>query len=309
MSQSTVSVPHTISVRADNDAFDFWMEPWNRPDEEYTSGVRVTDEGGDAPRWMQRWVPRIAGLPTCSIGLTRCRSGRSELGQDIYTPSVSVGATHAAPDARPGAGWLYVDEAARVLDVDRSDELTLTFGVTGPPSLAQFAQQLAHRAAPAYNRPTDWSRQIGFEPGVIARYEQQRRWASSQLGPWGFDVVRDVAVSAGNVATNAELGFKTRVGWHLSHPWLPSADHTEVALVAGATGRAVARDLFLDGNTFYGGPRAGHKPFVGSGEVGLTITHNWASVTYRAVEDTRAYAAGPRTHPWASMVAAVTFDR
>jgi hypothetical protein len=306
MSQSAPSLPHTISVRADNDAFDFWMEPWNRPDEEYTSGVRITDEGGDAPKWMRRW---LSGLPACSVGLTRCRSGRRELGQDIYTPSVSVGATHAAPNARPNAGWLYVDESGRVLDEDRSDELTLSLGVTGPPSLAQFTQTLAHRAAPAFNRPTDWSRQIGFEPGVIARYEQRRRWLPSELGPVGFDLVPNVAVSAGNVATNAEVGFETRVGWHLSHPWLPSANHTEVALVAGATGRAVARDLFLDGNTFYGGPRVGHEPFVGSGELGLTITHNWASVTYRAVEDTRSYAAGPKTHPWASMVAAVTYDR
>jgi hypothetical protein len=27
------------------------------------------------------------------------------------------------------------------------------------------------------------------------------------------------------------------------------------------------------------------------------------------VSDTRAYAAGPKWHPWASMVGGVTFDR
>ena len=31
-----------VDVRADNDAFNFWQAPWNRPDEEYTSGVRLT---------------------------------------------------------------------------------------------------------------------------------------------------------------------------------------------------------------------------------------------------------------------------
>ena len=309
MSQSGPALPHTFSVRVDNDAFDFWMEPWNRPDEEYTSGVRLTDEGGDAPGWMQRWLTSLHALPACSVGLTHCRSGQRELGQDIYTPAVSVGATRAGPNARPSAGWLYVDEAARDLSVDRSDELTVTLGVTGQPSLGEFAQDLVHRAAPAYNRPTDWSRQIGFEPGVIVQYEQRRRWVPTQFGAFGADIIPDAAVSVGNVADNAEVGFETRVGWHLTQPWLPSVSHTEVTLVAGATGRAVARDLFLDGNTFSDGPRVGHEPLVGSANLGLTLTHAWASVTYRVVEDTRSYAAGPRTHPWASLVGAVTFYR
>jgi len=30
----------SVSVRADNDAFNFWQAPYRRPDEEYTSGVR-----------------------------------------------------------------------------------------------------------------------------------------------------------------------------------------------------------------------------------------------------------------------------
>ena len=40
------SDPRTLTVRADNDAFDFWMYPWNRPDFEYTSGVPLPTPSG-----------------------------------------------------------------------------------------------------------------------------------------------------------------------------------------------------------------------------------------------------------------------
>ena len=144
--------PRSFSLRADNDAFDFWMLPWNRPDEEYTSGVHLTYDGGNAPRWS-----KLFGFQRspCVLHTLRCATARVELGHDIYTPSVDLKDTRAATNARPNAGWLYLSQSARLLTVDRADELTISLGVTGPPSLARFTQQLAHNAAPAFNRPTD----------------------------------------------------------------------------------------------------------------------------------------------------------
>ena len=298
------SAPRTLSVRADNDAFDFWMYPWNRPDFEYTSGVHITYDGGDAPRWSR---PFLRGVGTCVDRASSCRVGRLELGQDIYTNDASLDAAHKAA-ARPNAGWLYLAQSARSLRVARSDEVTLTLGVTGHPSLGEFTQRLAHNAAPRFNRATDWSRRIDFEPGVIARYEQRRR-IMLDSGTFGFDLLPRVAASLGNVLTAGELGFQTRLGWHLQHPWLPASRASGVAIVAGAWGQAVARNLFLDGNTFGDGPRVGHEPFVGSGELGIEVRYQRLSLAYRAVSDMRSYPAGPKWHPWASMVAGLTFDR
>jgi hypothetical protein len=299
------SVPHTLSLRTDNDAFDFWMLPWNRPDDEYTSGVHITYDGGDAPWWARSF---LRGDAACTTRSRSCRSARAELGQDIYTRDATSSDTSVVDHSRPSAGWLYLAQSARSSREDRSDEVTLTLGVTGPPSLARFTQRIAHSAAPAFNRPTDWSRQIDFEPGAIVRYEQRRR-VGGELGSLGFDVVPRAAASVGNVLTAAELGVQVRTGWHLPHPWLPESEHASIALVGGISGQAVARNLFLDGNTFHGGPRVGHEPFVGSGELGVELRYRALNLAYRAVSDTRAYAAGPRWHPWASMVGGVTFDR
>ena len=296
--------PSSLTLRVDNDAFDFWMLPWNRPDEEYSSGVHITYEGGDAPWWSRRF---IAG-GVCTTRRAPCRAQRLEIGQDMYTPARSADNPVAAPGSRRNAGWLYVSQGARALRAARSDELTVTLGVTGPPSLAELTQKLAHNAAPSLNRPADWSGQIAFEPGVIVRYEERWRAVISDRSV-GIDVIPRWAANAGNVSTAAELGLQTRIGWRLRHPWLPENGPVSVAFVAGASGRAVARDLFLDGNTFRSSHDVGHEIFVGSGEVALELRASRFLLAYRAVNETRSYANGPRWHPWASMVGGITFDR
>jgi len=292
----------TYTLRTDNDAFDFWMAPWNRPDDEYTSGVHLGYGGGDAPWWSRRG---LNSLQPCVAGSSACRSSRLEIGQDIYTPFVSSTGT-AATTERPNAGWLYLSQSAQSLTTDRSDELTLTLGVTGPPSLARFTQRLAHNVAPAFNRPTDWSRQVAFEPGVIARVEHAVRFATPADVPLGLDVVPRAGVSLGNVLTAVDAGARLRFGWRMPHPWLPPARDIGFDVVAGASVRAVARDLFLDGNTFQEGPRVGHDPLVESGELGFEMHIRGFAVGYRAVADSRAYATGPRWHPWGSMTGSVT---
>ena len=296
--------PASLTLRVDNDAFDFWMLPWNRPDEEYSSGVHITYDGGDAPWWARRFIGRSA----CTTRTTSCRSQRVEIGQDMYTPARSADNPVAAPGSRRNAGWLYLSQSARALGRSRSDELTVTLGVTGPPSLAELTQKLAHDAAPSLNRPADWSGQIAFEPGVIVRFEERWRAVSSGRS-FGVDIIPRWAANAGNVSTAAELGIQTQVGWHLRHPWLPEDGPFSVAFVAGASARAVARDLFLDGNTFRANHDVGHEPFVGSGEVGLELRLSRFLLAYRAVNDTRSYASGPKWHPWASMVGGVSLVR
>jgi hypothetical protein len=252
--------------------------------------------------------PRLFRGVACTRSTQACRTGGIEIGQDLYTPARTADHPTAAAGSRPNAGWLYLSQTARSLQPNRSDELSITLGVTGPPSLGEFTQRIAHSVAPSFNRPADWSNQIHFEPGMNLRYAQRWRIAVSERA-LGVDIVPHWAASAGNVSTAAEVGLQTRFGWHLRHPWLPSSGPLELALTAGVTARAIARDLFLDGNTFRDGPGVGHEPYMGTGEIGLQLHWRRWFLAYRAVNDTRSYANGPKWHPWASMVGGVTFDR
>jgi len=300
IASAIAQTPRTLTVRVDNDAFNFWTMPWKRPDGEYTSGVHIAYEGGAAPVWARLfWSSRAA----CARNRVQCQMSRAELGQDIYTPLSSSPTAKPDSNARPNAGWLYLSQTARALSEGRSDEITLTLGVTGPPSLARLTQRLVHSAAPEFNRRTDWTREIGFEPGATLRYQQQRHLAAGSV----FDIAPRFVATAGNIDVSAEAGVRARLGWHLRHPWLPEKTATEIAIVGGGSARAIARDLFLDGNTFHPSARVGHLPYVGSGEAGFQIRNNKLTLAYRAVTTSRAYAGGPRWHPWSSMVAALTF--
>jgi len=301
---ATAQSPRTFSLRTDNDAFDFWMAPWNRPDEEYTSGVHLAYDGGDAPWWARRI---LSGLQTCTARSNACRTSRVEIGQDIYTPLVPPTGI-AATTERPNAGWLYVSQSAQWLTTESSDALTIALGVTGPPSLAQLTQRIAHSAAPAYNRPTDWSREVGFELGAIARVEHAARFGTPSNAPFGIDLVPRVGASLGNVLTAADAGARLRFGWRMLHPWLPSPSDMGFDVLIGASARAVARDMFLDGNTFQNGPRVGHEPFVKTGEAGFEFHMRGVALGYRAVTDSRAYHGGPKWHPWGSMTGSVTVE-
>lgn len=298
--------PQGLSLRMDNDAFDFWMQPYNRPDEEYTSGVHITYDGALSPWWW--WSFHDHGA-RCVYHIQDCHSSRAEVGQDMYTSSARVDDPRPTPGSRASGGWLYFAHSARSLHASRSDELTITLGVTGPPSLARFTQSVAHSVAPQFNRPADWTRQIRFEPGAIVDYEQRRRIMAYGRGAFGFDVLPSVSVDVGNVKTSADAGVQSRVGWNLPHPWLPESVPASVAVVGGVSARAVVRDIFLDGNTFHPDYRVGHEVLVGSGQIGVELRFRALSLAYRAVNETRSYAGGPPWHPWASIVGGVTFDR
>ena len=303
------SVGHTIMVRADNDAFDFWMEPWDRPDQDYTSGVRVVLQNAWRPWWASRLWARDG---RCSASNSApCVTSSAWIGQDMYTAERDTSGNLETSYARPSAGWLYYGEELQRVSTQRADRVQLTLGVTGPPSLAQYTQQLTHSLAPAFNHPIDWQNQLAFEPGVQAMYAHDELRTPVSIGPLSMQIVPSVSATVGNVRTQGIAKLETRVGFNLRSPWLPaSADGLpELAFSASTAGYAVARNLFLDGSTFRKDPQhVGHLPFYTERELGVSLVYNGFVLGYRTVFDGRMYAAG-HDHAWASMTAGYVVSR
>jgi hypothetical protein len=300
---------HHVTLQLDNDAYNFWLKPSRRPDREYTNGVHLRYEGGSAAGWT-RWFGRDEG--PCEPGVQRCRERSFGAGQDMFTPPRTRGMPVPPPGSRSNAGWLFVRDGARLLTATSMREFTLTFGVTGPPALAQHTQRIAHSVMSFYdNAQVDWSEQLDFEPGVIASYTIARRYTAGDGGALGADLIPRAVVRAGNVHTDAEVGARLRFGAGMTHPWLPvaGAGDIEVYGSVGAGVRAVARDLFLDGNTGSGKGGVGHEPFVPMLDWGVGARVRWLSVFYGSTRVGRAYAAAPASHTWSSMTAAVTLVR
>lgn len=281
-----------VRVRADNDAFNFWQAPWNRPDEEYTSGVRATLELDGGAAWMRPWrSPWRSPRQACASPHDVCASHSFTVGQDIYTALRTR--THPVPNAgaRPDAGILWIEAADRVTRAQRSSELRWTLGITGRPALAAPMQRFFHGFAPGWNRPTDWSRQLPTEPVFAVAYDERR---VRRLG--AFDLQPHAGASLGSLLTEARAG--------LGAQWGRLGDaRANVALVADVTVRGVVRNESLSGTLFRGSDRVALRPLVGEAEGGVRTRWRRLGLSWKAHVTGAEYAMRRGTHAWSTLEA------
>jgi len=303
--------PWRMTVRADNDAFNFWRPITDRPDKEYTNGDEVSFEASAAPWWGRRFARRRMPCTGLEDVGARCLTTVVSLGQDMYTPRPDH-EPRVVPDwrnERPYAAWLYVSAEARVISERSLRSVGLNLGVTGPPALGETAQKTAHKLTGVYSRePIGWDTQIGFEPGVMISARETWRFAGrTSSGAAVIDFVPHVGVSLGNVLTDAESGFRARVGINLSNPWWMSEWRTrpavELYLLGGARAAAVAHNITLDGNTLGAERSVDRTPFVGEYSVGVGGRFRGLVAEWRAVTRSREYRTGPGAHAFSTLFA------
>jgi lipid A 3-O-deacylase len=294
--------PH---VQLDNDVYNFWRRHTQRPDEEYTNGVRLSLVADRAPGW--------GGLrrePACEAvhAAVACLTTTLTIGQELYTPDLDR-APHSVPrwrDERPFFAWLYVSGTGRLTAERSLRSVEVSLGVTGPPAAGELAQRIAHSIG--FNRPaTGWETQVGFEPGIMAEYRHAlltlRR---SGEGP-GFDFVPEAGLTLGNIRTRAMAGGTLRIGWNLSHPW-HTADGEARAPVqgwvsAGGQLEYVARDMSLDGTLRTPQRRVERVAGVRQHSLGIGLRVRAVELGWRAVTRSREYRTGPAHHMFSAMTA------
>ena len=189
------------------------------------------------------------------------------LGQSLFTPA-NIHLNNPDPRDRPYAGWLYggFDFIQNAAD-RRLDSFELQFGVVGSAALGRQAQNDFHQFI-ASAKAKGWSRQLANEFGFNASWERKWRLGIELPNKFGFEFIPEVGGTAGNVLTYGELGGLCRFGRGLKANWGPElirpaysgTGYFEVArakdvglgfsVFAGAQGRAIARNIFLDGNSF-----------------------------------------------------------
>lgn len=185
-------------------------------------------------------------------------------GQTMYTPENLV-VTNPSSTDRPYAGWLFAGLRDYRYDDNVLDKAEITLGTTGPASMAANVQSWWHAMGLFGGlKPKGWHYQLHDEPGLIL--SGQRIWRvtlSDSDWPVEAEILPEANVSVGNVFDYAAAGGMLRIGQNLKADWGPpriqpalsGADFQNVDDVAwyafaGFEGRAVGRNLFLDGNSF-----------------------------------------------------------
>jgi lipid A 3-O-deacylase len=261
-------------------------------DKHYTQGLRFSylapelrpESGWNGTFDFLESLPALL-LPSPE-GKERSRRFAVFLGQSLFTPK---DLTRDPPDPhdRPYAGWLYggvsllQETDGRILD-----NFELQLGVIGPQALGQSTQNDFHQIIG--KETASWNGQLQTEPGLVLAYE--RKWRVPLIGDGanGLDVIPEGGATLGNVFTYASAGGLLRVGKNLGMDYGPirirpalsgtdyvDADHADgdfgFYLYAGAQGRAVARNVFLDGNSFRSSAGVDHKTWVADLQAGTAL--------------------------------------
>jgi lipid A 3-O-deacylase len=278
-------------------------------DKFYTQGLEITYLGPDVAA-DSAWIglfDALAGLgPFDAEGASEV-SRRYEilLGQSVFT-SQDTAEEEPDPDDRPYAGWLY-GGVGLIQDTDRRrlDHLELLAGVVGRDAFGEEAQNDWHQFIGA-DESRGWDEQLHNEPGLMLSYERKWRLLQPIGGGFAVDAIPELGITVGNVMDYIEAGGMLRFGRNLEADYGPhrirpalsgtpyfNSDYLEgpfgFYFFVGAQGRAVARNVFLDGNTFRDSRSVDSEALVGDLTGGLALFWGDAlrldtAVTYRSEE-------------------------
>jgi hypothetical protein len=274
-----------ITILEENDSLYF------NSDKHYTQGLRLSYLGPEidpSDGWNRpfEWLGGLAPVFFSDGSGEHSRRYSLLLGQSIFTPR-RTDLFQPDPRDRPYAGWLYA--GASLLQETNHwmlENFEIDLGVVGPAALGKVVQNDFHEIIDV-NQARGWKNQIQNEPGIMLSYERKWRLPLLGNGQDGVDIIPQGGATIGNVMTYGEAGALLRIGRGLQadygpvrvRPALSGTDYANARaegdfgyyFFAGAAGRVVGQNIFLDGNSFRTSRSVDKKPLVADLQAGASM--------------------------------------
>lgn len=314
--------PWTTSVYFENDLF-------NGTDSHYTNGVKASMISPDltdvsfSSRLGSGLLKMVHRIPV--LGETSWEDTHKielSIGQNMYTPA-DISRSDLIEDDRPYAGWTYWSTAYHQRYETRGqtpfmDTVEVQIGMVGPASLAEETQKFVHKVRDI-DRPNGWDNQLKNEPGIVLAFE--RKWLLWQPPEKsaGCGVITHAGAALGNISTYFNFGFEFRAGWNLPGDFgislIRPAGSTRLAiehplsvyLFGAMNGRIVARDIFLDGNTFTDSHNVDRNPLVADLAAGIALRYKRFFLTFTEIHRTKEFDGQDRAHSFGSIAFSASF--
>ncbi len=281
---------------------DFFTQLTNT-DRHYTNGVRISrvSPPGEVPGWLGA----MARIPSNfgPGGEPAEQRWAVSLGHSMFTPD-DTDSFALVPDDRPYAAWLYLGFSVHSVyegaeGAARQDVFSVEAGIVGPSALGEEIQNTYHDLINV-ELSNGWAHQLEDEPGLklgFVRKWRSAHWDVSDDGRFEADAIPHLAVTLGNIMTDASIGGLVRLGENLKddfgppriRPGLPGSEtfgrtgRLDWYLFAGGELRGVARNIFIDGNTGKDSHRVDREPFVADLQLGFAVLFERVRLTYTHV--------------------------
>ena len=232
----------------------------------------------------------------------------------IFTPT-DTNATELIEDDRPYAGWTYLEWAIHKSSKTHLRSLSLQIGMVGKASYAEEIQNSVHNIIGS-DPVNGWHNQLSNELGVNLKYTH--KWMLDLADRGGFEahLIPFVSGELGNIATNLTTGASARFGYNIpkdfgvssidigADPGIPVHGELEnmkkqswsfsLNLLGG--GSAVARDIFLDGNTFVDSHSVDKENFIYYYGFGFTMRYENFIFDFMEISNSKKFKEQPKSH-------------
>lgn len=265
-------------------------------DQAYTNGLKFSYVYAEnkIPDWARGTIEKYKILDNKNPDETKINLGVS-LGHQIYTPNTLSDPNLIAND-RPYAGWLYLGFAANLKEKSSAQFFEFDIGVVGPSALGKQIQNNWHDMLPK-ERAMGWQHGLNDEPTLQLYYQKRFKIAESR----NIDLLPFYGGGIGNVMIGAHVGAIVRIGSDLLDDFGPSRPSSNDGdsfispmnldepkkfgyyLFASTRGNFVARNIFLDGNTFQKSHHVRKYPFNFDTEFGVCLQKLPFNVVWRFV--------------------------
>ena len=326
--EESVDDAWTLNLYLENDMF-------SNTDRNYTNGIRAS--------WVSPNLESFRHDPAMPALVNRINDGFDRLldfkegptrnvvislGQLIYTPQDRE-AFQLIENDRPYAGYLYLGFAYHTRNEQRLDTVEINLGIVGPSAAGETAQDEIHHWR-GFEKFNGWDNQLKDEPTLQLIYEQKRRLFKQYL-PLGLehDFIAHAGGALGNVGVYLNAGGEYRLGWDLPEDFgtsavRPGGDNSAPGrgdsrlrrtdkLISGLhgfvslDGRAVAHDIFLDGNTWKDSHSVDREILVADAAVGASVLVGDWKLSYAHVYRTREFKGQPHSHEYGSLSVSYTW--
>ena len=221
---------------------------------------------------------------------------------------------------RPYAGYMYLGMGLHSVDGNKLDSLNIQLGFVGPSTKMDKVQKIIHDIIGS-PEPKGWEEQIGDELIIQVNYE--KRWYRSINEK--SDIVYYLGGNLGNASIKAAGGAFYKYGWNLKKTFSPRRidyrGYTNIPVYGyekketsqsfyfdlWCEADIVARDIFLDGNTFKDSVHIDKEIFVAKGGFGFGYRYKNFTVDYLRTYSTKEFKVQNYYHSFGSLVFAYNF--